>query len=342
MNICIFGGNGTIGLPLSKFLTTLGYEVDSCDPSYQIKSNPYITYGFHNVPRDVPKRYDMFVSCAPTYLNEEIRAEADRRKIKYVDFGGDYNHQKLVYKDRKNCRYGVLTGIGLAPGYVNIMASSYVKELISYGIKPRSVSMCVGGISKNPKENELGWLPTWSIKGLIQSYTGECKRVRDGKIELINNLKEFYFPYESDGKMFEFEMFNNSGGMSHTAEEMINYGVENCDYYTIRWAGHVKKVKKILEHNTPEESEKVIYNMCNTGGKDCVYSIIFIDQHHVNFMQEPSKEFTGMQIATAGPAAVVIKQILEKNLKGYLTYNDIDGILVTKDFQNLKDNLGIK
>lgn len=359
--ICVFGGLGKIGTALIKFLDTLGHDVNCCDVQYDIGSpeidervlNSSAKAVFYCQPEDLTEKagYDMFVSCAPTSLNERIRAQANKLKIKYADFGGDAAHQDVVRDDFLNCDYGVLTGIGLAPGYVNLIVSEGCKFIMSKGYEPRRVFMYIGGIAKDMHSNVLGWVPTWSVDGLIQSYKGPCRYLKDGNI--VDDrpcCNKADIPINFYGNTYHLEAFSNSGGMSHTLHEMLDNGVKDCFYYTLRWPGHLNTVRAMFltadRFGIPEEDlKKYIYELTNGTGEDIIVgkAVIEYDAHMkdgrllqdiVTIMYYAEQGYTAMQLATAIPAAGMIHHMLEADLKGYLTYSDLD-------YKEVENNISI-
>lgn len=366
--ICVFGGLGKIGEPLIKFLSVLGHEVNCCDSQYDINSDEISDVVnrssaravFYSEPEDITEKagYDMFVSCAPTSLNERIRLQANKLKIKYVDFGGDVEHQDMVRDDFLNCEHGVLTGVGLAPGYMNMIISEGLKFLVSKGYQPKRVFMYVGGIASDRNCNVLGWIPTWSIDGLIQSYKGPCRYLKGGNIvddDPCCNLAQI--PLDFYGNVYSLEAFGNSGGMSHTLYEALDLGVKDCYYYTLRWPGHLSTIKAMfLVANkfgiSDEDLKKYIYELtANTGidivvGKACIeYDANREDgglnQDVVTLRYFAEQGYSAMQLATAIPAAATINCILKNDLKGYLTYSDLDYKEIENDIAIIRTKLNM-
>lgn len=344
--IVIFGGCGRIGTALGYFLDSLGHYVVAIDnnPKGRPEEYPYFKSIWWSSPDKIEEidKFDIYVSCAPTSMNEDIRAAANKVGAKYVDFGGDTEHEDKVRDDFLNCEHGVMTGLGLAPGYANLILSDTIQYLIKNGKQPLYAAMYIGGVPQQKSENNLGWLPTWSIEGLIQSYEGSARVLENGNIKDVKSTEYGWADVviNLDNEIYVMETFANSGGISHTLYECLDAGIKNAFYYTLRWPGHMKTYRALQKFAkdvglTDEQFKNYLLSICSTGGKDFVMGKTVVTYEDsdaptgyamtkcvIKFM--PTETLTAMQIATALPGAAMIHHILDADLKGYLTYKDLD------------------
>lgn len=361
-SVCIYGGNGKIGTATARCLNILGYAVDSIDVA---GGNDYTRYNFYHIPPEDMHNigeYDAIINCGPYEMSHRIRKAAKDAKTKYIDFGGDIKIEEEIRDDIAGCEHGVMTGVGIAPGYINLMASSAVKFLKNLGHKPKKLYMYTGGISVNSNDNILGWKPTWSVEGLLKSYNEKSKIIIKGNIEEVEALSEHgnivYVPRADNTTVLEMEKFINSGGLSHTLYEMLDENLEECIYYTLRWPGHVKcvmamtKMKEHL-HMTDSDFAKLLYDICNTKCIDIVLCSLYLyyqdpEKEEGNYSLDlckqyfvPHDDMSAMQVATCISGASMIDFIVKENMKGFITYRDLDFYEIKNTCDIINSGLGI-
>ena len=367
-NICIYGGNGKIGTGTARCLSILGYNIDSFDIS---GTNQYARNMFYNVePENIHKhgQYDAIVNCGPYELSSRVRKAAYDMQIKYIDFGGSSDVEEEIRNDIDGCKYGVLTGVGIAPGYMNLMASSAVKFIKEGGGIPKRLFMYVGGITLNSSDNFLGWVPTWSVEGLIKSYTGKSKIITNGNIEEVEPFDRYgtlqYSPKHIDTEnpenniFYTLEAFANSGGMSHTLYEMLDQGLRECAYYTLRWPGHAHKIQAMIKMKekffiSNKKFCEYIHEICNTKSIDIVLSTMYLYYQDKNkpegqesldlckLYHIPHDNMSAMQMATCVHGAGMIDFVVKENLTDFITYKELDYYEVTDTCCIIYKGLGL-
>jgi lysine 6-dehydrogenase len=102
----------------------------------------------------------------------------------------------------------------------------------------------VGGLPQNPKP-PLGYELCFSAEGLINEYIEPTRIIRDGRLEIQDSLcavehLDMGAPYDN------LEAFYTSGGTS-TLVKSLGDRVRNLDYKTIRYAGHLDKIKFLAD-----------------------------------------------------------------------------------------------
>jgi len=153
--------------------------------------------------------------------------------IRYCDLGGRVDVSEDINQFAKEkATMPVFTDLGLAPGWVNIVA----EHLAAGGAD--SIKMYVGGLPA-AKLNPLNYLTTWSVDGLINEYVDNCIVLRNNKLQTVPGMSGREIVQTCLG---ELEAFYTSGGASHTIESMKAKGVKDCSYKTFRYPGHIAMV----------------------------------------------------------------------------------------------------
>ncbi len=184
------------------------------------------------------------VSAVPYFLNLTLAQAAVEARVHFCDLGGN---PEIVAKElglnekAKAAGVTLIPDCGLAPGLVNVLAAAAVDELDGGA---DAVRIRVGGLPQRPRP-PLDYQIVFSPYGLINEYMEAATILRDGKPETVpslTGLEEISFspPYE------HLEAFHTAGGSS-TLPMTMRTRVKNLDYKTIRYPGHLEKVKAIAD-----------------------------------------------------------------------------------------------
>ena len=119
---------------------------------------------------------------------------------------------------------------------VNIIAGHAFQELDVTD----EIHLRVGGLPQNPKP-PLNYELCFSAEGLINEYVESTRILRNGRLETQDSLCEkehldLGAPYDN------LEAFYTSGGTSTLVKSLAGQ-VRNLDYKTIRYNGHLDKIK---------------------------------------------------------------------------------------------------
>lgn len=319
-------GAGNIGRACAKYLNELGYHVDICDNSQEsldlcqidnILTNK-VLLGEHARWQDVAS--NVILSCLPYHQNFEVAKFCIDTNRKYVDLGGSVEVTNQIEKYYSNANWETSGTIalnqGLAPGYVNCLLW---KALSRFQGPVDSILMAVGGLPNNRGSwwDDLGPLKytlTWSVDGLINEYKADCEILKNGKITTVKGLSG-YERIDDD-----FEMFRTSGGIAETVKEMYSMGVKNCEYKTIRYAGHHKIVNFLINHaELSDEKLKEIFVKNCPKISDMVFIKLYVKQGPVVYgtWDQISSDYdtSAMQKSTAIPASVVVDLVAKGVLK---------------------------
>jgi len=118
------------------------------------------------------------------------------------------------------------------------------------------------------------------------------------------------------------EAFYTSGGASHTIKSMMDAGVKNCSYKTLRYKGHRDVVKLLLRDcDLSEDCLKSIFeNGCKYQKGDMAIIKAVVQSGDLTWDREfvvPfNRSFDAMQVATSTPITAVAKLMAEGKLEG--------------------------
>lgn len=161
----------------------------------------------------------------------------------WVDLGGNNDvvrQQFQLNEAAKNAGVPVIPDSGLAPGMVNILAGYAHEKLDSMD----AVHFRVGGLPLHPKP-PLFYGLLFSPDGLANEYSEPCRVIENGEkceVAPLTGWERLYIgePY---GTM---EAFHTSGGSSTMIDSFAGK-VKSLDYKTIRYPGHLHKIKLLLD-----------------------------------------------------------------------------------------------
>jgi len=196
------------------------------------------------------ERSNAVIVALPYDLNVPVMVQAIESGCHFCDLGGnDPIVRTQLAMDDKAREMDVLCipDCGLAPGMANVLAVHLITEFEMVD----SLTIRVGGLPQNPKP-PLNYQLFFSVGGLINEYVEECKTLRGGRISLVRPMTDIEsLTFEGLG---ELEAFNTSGGTAWLPE-ILEDKVQTLDYKTIRYPGHCKAMREILENGFSYEGE---------------------------------------------------------------------------------------
>ncbi len=227
-------GLGKVGHLAAELLADAGFEVTGVDQRTNLQS----TLG-NVVSIDVADRsqlakvlgtQDAVVSCLPYHLNMTVAEVAHDLDINYFDLSEDVPTTQRIRELSKTSEKVMAPQCGLAPGFIAIAGADLVAKFASC----RSLRLRVGALPQNPT-GMLGYAFNWSPKGVVNEYLNDCEVIEEGVHKWVSPMewKEAIF---IEGN--ELEAFTTSGGLGTICETYLGV-VDNIDYKTIRYPGHV-------------------------------------------------------------------------------------------------------
>jgi lysine 6-dehydrogenase len=186
---------------------------------------------------------EVVVSAVSYAVNEAVTHAAIETGVHMCDLGGNNEvvDRQLALSSRARERgVMIVPNCGLAPGLVNILAVSGMKEFD----RVETIQLRVGGLPVRPRP-PLNYQIVFSVEGLINEYIERSEVLRDGQLETVESLtdlEELEFP-PPFGRL---EAFHTSGGISTLTRRLQGY-VQTLDYKTIRYPGHCEKIRTLLD-----------------------------------------------------------------------------------------------
>lgn len=210
---------------------------------------------------ETQEKPDIVISSLPYHQTEIVGKWCIDNAIRYCDLGGRVDvSQNINTHAKENATKPIFTDLGLAPGWVNILAEQGCKEIHT---PIDSVKMMVGGLPSIKTNPPLNYAVTWSIDGLINEYKDDCTVLENGEVNTVPGMSGL------EGVSFdllegeELEAFYTSGGASHSIPIMKKRGVKDCSYKTIRYSGHRDAVQFLIDR---AELSKECLNQVFEGG----------------------------------------------------------------------------
>jgi saccharopine dehydrogenase-like NADP-dependent oxidoreductase len=350
-------GAGRQGVAIADGLKALdpGYHVEILDSNYaRIKNAPRgLDECIHDSewPQYIPKgRWSVVISALPYSLNEAAAKLCVDIGVPYMDLGGHAQTSEVIKTYAFKKRGTVATDQGLAPGLLNLMAW----KVVGSASKPvKKVEMYSGALpaafERSP--NFLNYCATSNVAGLVNEYLNDIHVLQDGKI-----VEKDRFTVDQEVNDFEavhgLEAFRTSGATPPDfLRSMARAGVRDVDYRTLRYRGHVEKIREIylqfllreIEAAVPpkekaqERLAALITRVCKPpeGFADeavCRVRVTYEDglQENYDSLIEGDSEtkgtgssFTAMQIGTGYSAAAAASIMATGKVKGVVGYHDL-------------------
>ena len=334
-------GVGRMGQAIAWGMESLGHDLllvdtnkkslESCkktvespsDHQFKVIAKDTLTYN-STYEYDFLNDASVVISSLPYHQNLEIASHCIDNNIKYCDLGGKVEVSDTINQyARSHATAPVATDLGLAPGWVNIIAEEmYSDHSQAHSTPPKTIEMMVGGLPAKPL-NSLKYGCTWSYDGLINEYRDRC-------VTLVNGLKTLTEGMDGlvsvDTTMGEMEAFYTSGGASHTISTMQQRGVENCCYKTLRYPGHQSMIKFLIRECGLDDPTliKIFKKTCPPPEKDIVIIRVKVDDRIEEKIIKSDNKFSAMQKATAFPVAVTSSLMAQEPFSdNVLKYDDI-------------------
>ena len=246
---------------------------------------------------------DLVISCLPYNLNFKIVLYCIDREITYFDLGGHVETSRLINEYSEQNDGLVFTDIGLAPGWVNILAEECYRKLNKID-EVKRIEMYCGGLPLNKAGLDnppFCYGRTWSSEGLLNEYMNDCFVLEFGKIKTVPGMSGV------QNHPSGYESFYTSGGIGKTLHLMKKRGVQFCLYKTLRSKGHIEAVKTLIEAGFgsdffdklfPVVTKDYVTLEAKAYGKRGTYTIN-------NIVIYSDDTFTAMQKCTAYPVAAI-------------------------------------
>lgn len=335
-------GAGNMGTPIAWAMDVLGYDIVVLDQDEQAlyKCKQYINTNNHQFIKATKGRRwrvaplsfehlrqcDTVISSLPYHQNIPLAKYCIDNQINYLDLGGNISTSSAINDyavQTQNAQASVMTDLGLAPGWINILTEDMYQHYVSQNNQtPINITMMVGGLPQHPT-NTLGYGCTWSYDGLLNEYRDNCIALINGEQRIVNGMGGYQFPITSD--IGPLEAFYTSGGAAHTIAIMQERGVLNCSYKTLRYSTHHQIVNFLINESGLDDVSIIdIFKKTCPPQKDLVIMKAMVDNVQFEKIIQSDKKFSAMQKATAFPIASVAHTVTSSDLHAtVLKYDDI-------------------
>jgi saccharopine dehydrogenase-like NADP-dependent oxidoreductase len=187
----------------------------------------------------------LVVCCAPSTLGQGCVRAAIEEEVDCIDLSFSNEDPFALDEAAKEAGVTVVVDAGLAPGLTNL----FVGRELSLRSHIRSVDLYVGGVSTNPWA-PYGYAVTWSVEDLLEEYKRTARWVSDHEIVKCTPFQNIK-PVEVRG--IRMEAFYSDGLRTLLRrKDRIRRMVEA----TLRWPGHTRAVKTLVENGTFVEQLK--------------------------------------------------------------------------------------
>ncbi|WP_062014542.1 saccharopine dehydrogenase family protein [Aureimonas sp. AU4] len=272
------------------------------------------------------------LSAAPFHLTGRIAQAAREAGVHYLDLTEDVATTRKVEALAEGAGSAFIPQCGLAPGFISIVANDLAKRFE----KLDSVRMRVGALPQYPS-NALNYNLTWSTDGLINEYIEPCEAVVEGRLVTVPALEERE-EFSLDG--VTYEAFNTSGGLG-TLAKSLEGRVRTMNYRTIRYPGHQRIIKALLEDLNLRNRRDVLKDLFEHALPATMQDVVVIfvtvcGWREGRYEQETyaNKVYAGMvggrrmsaiQITTASGIATVLDLLAEGRLpaRGFVRQEEI-------------------
>jgi len=272
------------------------------------------------------------LSCLPYHLNAEVARTAHELGLHYFDLTEDVPTTKAIIELSRTSKGLMAPQCGLAPGFVGIVGAHLAGQFDHC----RSIRMRVGALPRNPT-GLMGYAFNWSPEGVVNEYLNDCEVIEEGQKKLVSPMEWIETLYIEGVRL---EAFTTSGGLGTMCDTYLGK-VDNIDYKTIRYPGHVQLMNfffhellmrerrelagQILTHAKPPVDDDVVYvHVAAEGTVDGgLRRKEFVHAYHP--VELGGARRTAISWTTSASAVSVIEMVRDGALppKGFLRQEDI-------------------
>ena len=264
-------GLGKVGHLAAELLVESGFDVAAHDtrrlPDEELRFVTTVTdVGDALAVRRALGEVDAVLSCLPYHLNAMLAEAAHDLGIHYFDLTEDVATTERIMVLAESSNGVMAPQCGLAPGFVGIVAASQIEAFD----RCRSIRMRVGALPRHPT-GLMGYAFNWSPEGVVNEYLNDCEVIEDGVRKFVSPM-EWHETIYVDGT--QLEAFTTSGGLGTMCSTYAER-VENLDYKTMRYPGHMKLMNfffhELLMRERRELAGEILTNAKPPVDDDVVY-----------------------------------------------------------------------
>jgi saccharopine dehydrogenase-like NADP-dependent oxidoreductase len=263
-------GLGKVGALAALLLHEAGFEVIGLDLAAPRGDLPFpVSAADVSDVSGLAARFrevEAVLSCLPFHLNKGVAAAAHAGGVHYFDLTEDVPTTRTILELSRTSRGLMAPQCGLAPGFVGIVGASQIGEFDVC----RSVRMRVGALPRNPT-GLMGYAFNWSAEGVVNEYLNDCEVIEGGVRKWVSPMEWLETIYINGVKL---EAFTTSGGLGTMCETYLGR-VENIDYKTMRYPGHMELMNfffhELLMRDRRDIAGQILVNAKPPVDDDVVY-----------------------------------------------------------------------
>jgi lysine 6-dehydrogenase len=181
--------------------------------------------------------FSVVVCALPHSMTIFADTAAIRAGVSLVDLAFE-DDQMALDSDARKAGITLIPGCGVAPGLTNILAAHAAETLDVV----EEIHIKCGGIPQKPQP-PLWYKVVFSLESVLNMYTRRVRIVRNGKVVEVDSLSDLE-PVDFPAPFGRLDCFNTDG-LATLLHTMKN--VRTMDEKTIRWPGHIQKIKTMIE-----------------------------------------------------------------------------------------------
>ncbi len=266
-HILVFGGGVTGRRVAAELAKTYRVTVADCVPLQPIQgcNTLKVDVSASETYESLLAQSDVVVGCLPGHITPKIVQKVLKYSKPFVDASYTKYNYKAVDQYAKSAKCTILYDCGFSPGIPNLIVGHALAKYRTLS----DVKIRTGGISLERSINSMGYVPTSSLEDLYERYTTPARFVYNGKVKTGHPL---YTPEA---------IFNDECNVIRTdglrSLLSLRANINNMEDLTVRWAGHMGQVKKVIdsywEREIPEDKHKFLFmqdmeRLCTPRGKD--------------------------------------------------------------------------
>jgi len=327
-------GLGKVGHLAAELLAEAGFQVTGLDarPVKATFATKVVDLTDTAGLAEVLKGQEAVLSCLPFHLNIGVSTVAHSLGLHYFDLTEDVPTTRHIRELAKTAKGLMAPQCGLAPGFVGIVGA----DLANQFDKVRSIRLRVGALPQNPT-GLLGYAFNWSPEGVVNEYLNDCEVIEEGVLKNVSAMEWLETIY-IDG--MQLEAFTTSGGLGTMCETYADK-IENLDYKTMRYPGHVKLMNfffhELLMRENRAEAGRILTNAKPPVDEDVVYVHVAAEGHADGALRRREfvrayypleiggKHRTAIAWTTSASVVAVIEMVRDGQLpqQGFLKQEDI-------------------
>jgi saccharopine dehydrogenase (NAD+, L-lysine-forming) len=329
-------GLGKVGTLAARLLHASGFEVTGIDTRDPAKDCAHSVVQADltdsNQLTSVLASHEAVLSCLPYALNRRVSVAAHELGLHYFDLTEDVPTTQAIRELSEAATAVMAPQCGLAPGFVGIVGA----DLAAQFDRVRSIKMRVGALPQHPT-GLLGYAFNWSPEGVVNEYLNDCEVIEEGQHKWVSPMEWVETIYVNGAKL---EAFTTSGGLGTMCETYLDK-VENLDYKTMRYPGHVKLMNfyfhELLMRERRELAGELLTHAKPPVDDDVVHLHVSAEGWHENNLlrREFVRSYYPMDISgerwraiawtTSASACAVIEMVRDGQLpsKGFIKQEEI-------------------